>query len=112
MNGNKLSNSRIMKWLEEKVMPVLARIAQNVYLQAIRDAFSSFALPVILTGAIFLIIANPPTGINWGPIIAWENASKTNNGTDFDTIQFNFWSNGTYGSIWYCLQPCFTLGFR
>ncbi|HPP31351.1 MAG TPA: PTS transporter subunit EIIC, partial [Soehngenia sp.] len=76
MDGNKLSNSRIMKWLEEKVMPVLARIAQNVYLQAIRDAFSSFALPVILTGAIFLIIANPPTGINWGPIIAWENAVK------------------------------------
>ncbi len=76
MDGNKLNNSRIMKWLEEKVMPVLARIAQNVYLQAIRDAFSSFALPVILTGAIFLIIANPPTGINWAPIIAWENAVK------------------------------------
>lgn len=76
MNGNNLGNSRIMKWLEEKVMPVLARIAQNVYLQAIRDAFSSFALPVILTGAIFLIIANPPTGINWAPIIAWENAVK------------------------------------
>lgn len=30
MNGNNLGNSRIMKWLEEKVMPVLARIAQNV----------------------------------------------------------------------------------
>src|SRR5699024_6021180 len=26
------------------------------------------------TGAIFLIIANPPTSLNWGVINAWENA--------------------------------------
>ncbi|KKC30362.1 phosphotransferase system cellobiose-specific component IIC [Caldanaerobacter subterraneus subsp. pacificus DSM 12653] len=65
-----------MKWMEESLMPVLARIAQNVYLQSIRDAFSSFALPVILTGALFLIIANPPEGINWAPIHAWAKAVK------------------------------------
>lgn len=74
MDGDRLSNNRFMKWLEKSLMPVLANIAQNVYLQAIRDAFSSFALPVILTGAIFLIIANPPTSLNWGPINAWANA--------------------------------------
>ncbi|MDI6601028.1 MAG: PTS transporter subunit EIIC [Thermoanaerobacteraceae bacterium] len=76
MDGDRLNNNRFMKWMEESLMPVLANIAQNVYLQAIRDAFSSFALPVILTGAIFLIIANPPTGLNWGPINAWANAIK------------------------------------
>lgn len=68
------SDNKFIKWMEDSLMPVLAGIAQNIYLQAIRDAFSSFALPVILTGAIFLIIANPPTGINWGPIRAWAKA--------------------------------------
>jgi PTS system cellobiose-specific IIC component len=74
--NDRLSNNWFMKWMEESLMPVLARIAQNVYLQSIRDAFSSFALPVILTGALFLIIANPPEGINWAPIHAWARAVK------------------------------------
>ncbi|SDF90737.1 PTS system, cellobiose-specific IIC component [Thermoanaerobacter thermohydrosulfuricus] len=74
--NDRLSNNWFMKWMEESLMPVLARIAQNVYLQSIRDAFSSFALPVILTGALFLIIANPPEGINWAPIHAWAKAVK------------------------------------
>jgi PTS system cellobiose-specific IIC component len=64
----------MMKLLEDKVMPPLAKIAQNVYLQSIRDAFVIFALPVIITGAIFLIIANPPTSITWAPIQAWARA--------------------------------------
>ena len=76
MDGDRFSNNRFLKWMEDSLMPVLANIAQNVYLQAIRDAFSSFALPVILTGAVFLIIANPPTGLNWAPINAWANAIK------------------------------------
>lgn len=74
--SDRISNNPFMKWMEESLMPVLARIAQNVYLQSIRDAFSSFALPVILTGALFLIIANPPEGINWAPIHAWAKAVK------------------------------------
>nr|WP_253286823.1 PTS transporter subunit EIIC [Virgibacillus sp. MSJ-26] len=53
-------------------MEPLGKIAQNKYLQAIRDAFVIFALPVIITGAIFLIIANPPTSLDWGIINAWE----------------------------------------
>lgn len=55
-------------------MEPLGRIAQNRYLQSIRDAFVIFALPVIITGALFLIIANPPTSINLGIIDAWANA--------------------------------------
>src|SRR5699024_12017182 len=30
--------------------------------------------PVIITGAIFLIIANPPSSLDWGIINAWEDA--------------------------------------
>ncbi|TCW42119.1 PTS system cellobiose-specific IIC component [Thermohydrogenium kirishiense] len=76
--NDRLTNNWFMKWMESSLMPVLARIAQNVILQSIRDAFSSFALPVILTGSLFLIIANPPLaeGANWGPIVAWANAIK------------------------------------
>lgn len=62
----------IVEWLEDHLMEPLGKIAQNKYLQAIRDAFVIFALPVIITGAIFLIIANPPTSLDWGIINAWE----------------------------------------
>ncbi|MUV37728.1 Cellobiose permease IIC component [Lentibacillus sp. JNUCC-1] len=64
----------MIDWLENHLMEPLGKIAQNKYLQAIRDAFVIFALPVIITGAIFLIIANPPTSIDLGIIDAWANA--------------------------------------
>ncbi|WP_164667930.1 PTS sugar transporter subunit IIC [Virgibacillus doumboii] len=66
----------VAQWLEDHLMEPLGKIAQNKYLQAIRDAFVIFALPVIITGAIFLIIANPPSSLEWGIIDAWENAVK------------------------------------
>lgn len=88
--NERLTNSRFMKWMENSLMPVLAKIAQNVYLQSIRDAFSSFALPVILTGALFLIIANPPTSLNWGPINAWANAVKPITGQIMLPFQLTF----------------------
>lgn len=62
-----------VQWLEDKLMEPLSKFAQNTYLQSIRDAFVIFALPVILTGAIFLIIANPPTTVDWGIVHEWEN---------------------------------------
>jgi len=34
--------------------------ASNVYLQAVRDAFIIFTLPLVLAGSLFLIVANPP----------------------------------------------------
>ncbi|EST12310.1 PTS sugar transporter subunit IIC [Sporolactobacillus laevolacticus] len=66
----------VLNWVEDKLMGPLGKMAQNIYLQSIRDAFVIFALPVILTGALFLIIANPPTTVNWGIIHAWENGIK------------------------------------
>lgn len=64
----------MFEWIENHLMEPLGKIAQNRYLQAIRDAFVIFALPVIITGALFLIIANPPTSLDWGIIDAWANA--------------------------------------
>ncbi|HLR62011.1 MAG TPA: PTS transporter subunit EIIC [Lentibacillus sp.] len=64
----------MVEWMEDKLMEPLGKIAQNKYLQSIRDAFVIFALPVIITGAIFLIIANPPSSLDWGIINAWEDA--------------------------------------
>lgn len=68
--------NRFMKWMEDHLMPVLAKAAQNIYLQSIRDAFCIFALPLILSGSLFLIIANPPTALNWGIINAWAAGIK------------------------------------
>lgn len=65
---------KFAQWLEDHLMEPLGKMAQNKYLQAIRDAFVIFALPVIITGSIFLIIANPPTSLDWGIINAWERA--------------------------------------
>ncbi|SDJ09011.1 PTS sugar transporter subunit IIC [Natribacillus halophilus] len=69
----------MIQWLEDHLMEPLGKIAQNIYLQSIRDAFVIFALPVIITGSIFLIIANPPAEIGGMPVLgplvdAWVNA--------------------------------------
>src|SRR5699024_3878192 len=64
----------MVEWMEDKLMEPLGKIDQHNYLQSIRDAFVIFALPVIITGAIFLIIANPPSSLDWGIINAWEDA--------------------------------------
>jgi PTS system cellobiose-specific IIC component len=47
-------------WFERYLVPPLGVIASNVYLQAIRDAFIIFTLPLVLAGSLFLIVANPP----------------------------------------------------
>src|ERR1700730_17073167 len=47
-------------WVERYLVPPLGALAGNVYLQAVRDAFIIFTLPLILAGSLFLIIANPP----------------------------------------------------
>ncbi|WP_026881173.1 PTS sugar transporter subunit IIC [Clostridium akagii] len=69
-----MKENKFMKWMEEKLMPVLGKLAQNIYLQSIRDAFCVFALPLIISGSVFLIIANPPTALGWGVVNAWNNA--------------------------------------
>lgn len=47
-------------WFERYLVPPLGAIASNVYLQAVRDAFILFTLPLVLAGSLFLIVANPP----------------------------------------------------
>lgn len=93
----------MIDWLENHLMEPLGRIAQNKYLQAIRDAFVIFALPVIITGSIFLIIANPPTSLNWGIINAWANAVEPIQG------QLLFPFNLTFGLM--ALTVAFGVGY-
>ena len=51
---------RSSAWVERYLVPPLGAIAGNVYLQAVRDAFIIFTLPLILAGSLFLIVATPP----------------------------------------------------
>jgi PTS system cellobiose-specific IIC component len=51
---------RSSAWVERFLVPPLGALASNIFLQAIRDAFIIFTLPLILAGSLFLIIANPP----------------------------------------------------
>ncbi|WP_255259562.1 PTS sugar transporter subunit IIC [Lentibacillus sp. CBA3610] len=93
----------MVEWMEDKLMEPLGKIAQNKYLQSIRDAFVIFALPVIITGAIFLIIANPPTSLDWGIINAWEEAIQPIQG------QILFPYNLTFGIM--ALTVAFGVGY-
>jgi len=47
-------------WFERYFVPPLSALASSIHLQAIRDAFIIFTLPLIIAGSLFLIIANPP----------------------------------------------------
>ena len=51
---------RSSAWVERYLVPPLGALASSVYLQAVRDAFIIFTLPLILAGSLFLIVANPP----------------------------------------------------
>ena len=51
---------RSSDWFERYLVPPLGALASSVYLQAVRDAFIIFTLPLIIAGSLFLIIANPP----------------------------------------------------
>src|SRR5260370_21677831 len=51
---------RSSAWFERYLVPPLGALASSVYLQAVRDAFIIFTLPLILAGSLFLIVANPP----------------------------------------------------
>ncbi len=52
--------ARSGEWFERYLVPPLGFLASSVYIQAIRDAFIIFTLPLIIAGSLFLIIANPP----------------------------------------------------
>src|SRR6266849_6610188 len=51
---------RSSDWFERYLVPPLGTLASSIYLQAVRDAFIIFTLPLIIAGSLFLIVANPP----------------------------------------------------
>src|SRR5579859_8180506 len=51
---------RSSDWFERYLVPPLGALASSPYLQAVRDAFIIFTLPLIIAGSVFLIVANPP----------------------------------------------------
>ncbi len=61
--------------LESKLGPVMAVLGGNRYLLAVRDGVVG-ALPLIIVGSFFMILANPPLPSDWG-IYQWlvENAA-------------------------------------
>lgn len=58
-------------WMDQKLSGPMARLAEQRHLQAIRDGVIS-ALPFIIIGSFFLIIASPPLPQNWG-ITEWAS---------------------------------------
>ena len=52
--------NQLLAWLERYLLPATARIVENRYMLAIRNAFIGAALPMIITGSLFLILAMPP----------------------------------------------------
>lgn len=50
---------KFLKWLEEKFMPPMAKLAEQRHLRAVRDGVIS-TLPLIIVGSFFIILAQPP----------------------------------------------------
>ncbi len=55
----------IIHFLEKYLQGPMAKLSQQRHLQAIRNGVVS-ALPFIIVGSIFLIIAMPPVPATWG----------------------------------------------
>lgn len=51
--------STVMNFMEEKLLPVAAKIAAQRHVRALRDGLS-VTMPIIIAGSIFMIIANLP----------------------------------------------------
>lgn len=56
---------RFLKWMEEKMIPPLAKLGSQRHLAAVRNGLAA-TLPAIISGSVFLIIGNIP-------IEAWTN---------------------------------------
>ncbi|WP_188456621.1 PTS cellobiose transporter subunit IIC [Virgibacillus oceani] len=52
-------NSKFMQFLEDILLPIADKLNNNRYLSALRDGFM-VALPLIIFGSIFVVIANLP----------------------------------------------------
>jgi PTS system cellobiose-specific IIC component len=51
---------KLLSWLERTLLPLTMKAVENRYMQAVRFAFIGSALPMIIVGSIFLILAIPP----------------------------------------------------
>ena len=54
-----MMNDKLMTFIENKILPIAAKIASNRYLNAIRDGFV-FAMPFLIVGSFILLILNLP----------------------------------------------------
>lgn len=54
-----MENSKIMQFMERFFLPIADKLNNNRYLSALRDGFM-VALPIIIFGSIFVVIANIP----------------------------------------------------
>lgn len=54
-----MSNNKIMQVLEDFLLPIADKLNNNRYLSALRDGFM-VALPLIIFGSIFVVLANLP----------------------------------------------------
>lgn len=55
---------KLQGWLEEHLAPVMSVLGANRYLLAVRDGVVG-ALPLIIVGSFFMIVANPPLPADW-----------------------------------------------
>ena len=54
-----MKKQNFMEKLEEKLMPLAAKISGNAHLQSIRDGFA-LAMPLLIIGSMFMLISNFP----------------------------------------------------
>ncbi len=78
-------------FLENKLLPLLMRVGNNVILVAVRDGIS-FTLPFIIAGSVFLIIANLP-------IPGWSAFLGPHAGTLSVPVQATFGAIGLIAAI-------------
>ena len=52
-------NNKVMQFIENKILPIASKIAQNRYLNAVKDGFV-FAMPFLIVGSFILLILNLP----------------------------------------------------
>lgn len=74
--------NNFMTWMQDKLIPPMAKIGNNKYLVSIRDGLV-ITLPAVISGSIFLIIGNIP-------ITAWTNLIKPYSGMLTEAVNASF----------------------
>lgn len=74
--------NNFMTWMQDKLIPPMAKIGNNKYLVSIRDGLV-ITLPAVISGSIFLIIGNIP-------ITAWTNLIKPFSGMLTEAVNASF----------------------